>query len=218
MLLNFYVRGRPPGSEPIEESTSKVDKAIEWTKTTALELSEMNFDEVVDSVKDRANRTYDACKRIFKFLSGNPVPSPQHPQLPTLEVQEEKKERGWMSGVTGLFSGLKGPSGSSVEVLPDPSLGPIAAEGEVHADLVMVSHVDVTTFEETNILSCRIPKGISSSDTFLSTCLVCLVELRIIKRITIDTNVDSNARNPKRVFVVRSDGVRESERVMRWHK
>lgn len=138
MLLNFYIQGRPPGSAPVTESDSYLDQAVGWAKTAAVEVSDMDFDDWVDSAKGRAESAFESCKRIFRFLSGDPVPSSQLPPLPSLDVQEEKRESGWMSGVTGLFSGLKGPSRTSGETPPDALHGAVDTEGEVHADLVMV--------------------------------------------------------------------------------
>lgn len=139
MLLNFFVQGRPPGSVPVIESDSYFDRVLAWSQATATDISDMTFDEVVEAVKERADGAFESCKRIFRFLSGDSVPSPQPPPLQSLEVQEEKQESGWVSNIAGLFSGIRTSSRTSAEGHPDIVHGPYDTEGEVHADLVMVS-------------------------------------------------------------------------------
>ncbi|THH32326.1 hypothetical protein EUX98_g1868 [Antrodiella citrinella] len=180
MLLNFYVKGQPPGSG--SEDASYVDSVLRWTKTTAAAVTEMSLIELVDSARDRMEQVMGQCKEMFKFLSGDSVPAVHNVSLPDPETKEEKKETGWLTSVTGVFAGLKGPSAAHTEHFEDPTTGPSETEGEVHADLVMNGQ----GYFEFRYILIDIP--------------------------------DSHARSPKRVFVVRADGVRESERVMRWHK
>ncbi|KAH8100454.1 TIM21-domain-containing protein [Cristinia sonorae] len=181
MLLNFYVKGQPPGSTSTAEDESYLDSAVRWTKDTRDALSKGTLDELAVSARERVEQVLDRCKHLFKFLSGDSVlPRDVPPAAP--EVKEAKKESDWLSGLTGVFSGIKGPTAAHSEHFEDPVTGPTDTDGEVHADLVMN---DQGYFE--------------------------------FRYILIDIP-DSHARNPKRVFVVRTDGVRETERVMRWHK
>lgn len=136
MRLHFFVQGREPGSAD-SNTDGYFDRAITWAQQSASSISEQTFDEIVDGVKSRANGVVDSCRGIFRFLSGEPSPSHQSPTTPLLEHVDEPKPKGWLSNVTGMFSGIKSTSSSSSE----PSLshnGPMATEGEVHADLVMV--------------------------------------------------------------------------------
>jgi len=141
MLLHFYIQGRPPGSTappPESESESYVNSALHWTKDTVSRLSEMSSEEMIETVKARAESGLDAAKELFKFLSGDPVPR-SSPSSITQEVSEQGKEekRGWTSSFTGLFSGLRGTPRSALGSQTESSDGRMYSEGEVHADLVM---------------------------------------------------------------------------------
>ncbi|TCD70670.1 hypothetical protein EIP91_002394 [Steccherinum ochraceum] len=182
MLLNFYVKGQPPGSLSTSPEDSYLDSVVRWTQDTTATLSTMSLEELGDSAKDRVDRTLEQCKRMFKFLSGDSLPTTRDVPSTLPEVKEEQKKQGWFSGFTGVFSGIKGPSAAHNEHFEDPTTGPVDTDGEVHADLVMNDQ----GYFEFRYLLIDIP--------------------------------DSHARNPKRVFVIRTDGVRETERVMRWHK
>ncbi|CCM01637.1 uncharacterized protein FIBRA_03698 [Fibroporia radiculosa] len=143
MLLHFYVQGRPPGSlAPLPDtgSISYVDSAIQWAKTTTLEVSEMSLDDLIESTKTRADVAWSSAKELFRFLTGDPLPSIQlpEPSKPAVKVEQDKK--GWMSSFTGLFSGLKGPARSASESGHEGSDGKNYSEGEVHVDLVMNDH------------------------------------------------------------------------------
>lgn len=137
MLLNFYVKGQPPGSG-LAQDDSYLDSAIRWTQTTATKLSDMSLEELVDTTKDRMGRVLEQCKSMFKFLSGDSVPTTRDVSSSLPEIKEEKQEQGWMSSLTGVFSGIKGPSAAHTEHFEDPVTGPVDTDGEVHADLVMV--------------------------------------------------------------------------------
>lgn len=181
MLLHFFVQGQTPGSVS-EDSESYLNKAMASIQSIASEISEMSLDEVTQEINRRSKQVFESCKRMFRFLSGDDVSTPSVPSAPHIPAAEEKKPSGWMSGFTGMFSGLKGVSGSSAEHTEDvPSL-PTETEGEVHADLIMNDQ----GFFEFRYLLIDFP--------------------------------DSQSRNPRRVFVIRSNGVRESERVMRWNR
>ncbi|KAH9947703.1 TIM21-domain-containing protein [Amylocystis lapponica] len=135
MLLHFFIQGRPPGttlaSVPEQES-SYLDRARQWTTNAA----EMSFDEILESVRARGESALEATKRMFRFLSGDRVPRPP-PAQPAQKEVVEKKESGWSSGFTGLFSGLRGTAPGASGAHVDASDGNVYTEGEVHADLIM---------------------------------------------------------------------------------
>ncbi|GBE78090.1 hypothetical protein SCP_0109720 [Sparassis crispa] len=143
MLLHFYVQGQSPGSSQAavefqSDSDSYMDSAIGWAKGVASAMSEMTYDDLVETVSDRASRTLERAKRMFRFLSGDPVPKPLAPEPTKVAVKEEKKESQWTwtSGFTGLFAGLRTASKAADGRGNSPD-GKLYTEGEVHADLVM---------------------------------------------------------------------------------
>lgn len=138
MLLNFYIKGRLPGSASTAQDDSYVESAIHWTQTTTSALSAMSFDELMDNAKVRMEHVLEKWKQMFKFLSGDSVPTKRDIPPSSPEVREEKQEKGWLSGLTGVFSGIKGPSAAHTDHFEDPITGPVDTDGEVHADLVMV--------------------------------------------------------------------------------
>jgi len=95
-------------------------------------------------MKDRASRTSQSAKSIFKYLIGEAAPSgPAIGEVTTTSTTGEHKieqERGMWGGVAGLFGSLKGAGRSGAqEGRPDPAYGSSWQEGEVHADLIRVS-------------------------------------------------------------------------------
>lgn len=137
MLLNFYVKGQPPGSHSTSTDESYVDSAIRWTQDTSSTFLEMTPNEILDAAKERLDRLSENFKQMFRFLSGDSVPTPRGMPTSSPDVKEEKQEKGWISSLTGVFSGIKGASVAHTEHFEDPA-GPVDTEGEVHADLVMV--------------------------------------------------------------------------------
>ena len=137
MRLHFFVQGREPGSASSSED-GYFARTVAWAQQSFSNVSEMSLDEIVDDMKSRANGVFDSCRGIFRFLSGESGPSHQSPTATVSEAVEEPRPKGWLSNVTGMFSGIKSTSSTSSE---SKSLynGPMATEGEVHADLVMVS-------------------------------------------------------------------------------
>ncbi|CAL1696398.1 unnamed protein product [Somion occarium] len=129
MRLHFFVQGREPGSVNEEDSNGYIGSVVAWTERTASDLSKMTFDEVVNGAKSRASEAVEACRGVFRFLSGEPVPSKEAPGAPIPESKEEPEPRGWMSSVTGMFSGLKGSSSPPTET-QDLSHGPPTATEE----------------------------------------------------------------------------------------
>ncbi|OBZ79731.1 Mitochondrial import inner membrane translocase subunit tim21 [Grifola frondosa] len=137
MLMNFYVQGHRPGSEPpsTSESESYLSSAFRRAKESVSALADMSLDDIVQSAKEHADNVFEAARQRFRFLSGDAVPPLPLPAAPKEDVKEKKKEGGWMSGFTGLFSGIKGVARTAAQ--SDSSDGQLYSEGEVHADLVM---------------------------------------------------------------------------------
>ncbi|KAF7789219.1 hypothetical protein EIP86_000160 [Pleurotus ostreatoroseus] len=137
LLLNFFVQGQTPGAAPVSQSESRWEAAVEWTQNTGAQLSEMTLDEVVEGAKRRSEDAWESCKRLFRFLSGDPVPSTRGPAPPAPEPKAEKQESGWRAGLMGMFGGLRGSSRDSGNITDEIPDGQVYTEGEVHADLVM---------------------------------------------------------------------------------
>ncbi|KAI0724279.1 TIM21-domain-containing protein [Cerioporus squamosus] len=185
MLLNFYVQGRPPGSTgPYtveEEDEGMLSRWSRKVQGAVISLREMSVEEMKEEAARRGQRLVDMSKGLFKFLTGEEDAASTPQPAVVQERRAEKEEKGWLSSVTGLFSGIKGaarPGGSSSEA----SGGAAFTEGEVHADLVMNDQ----GYYEFRYLLIDMP--------------------------------NSNTRNPRRVFVQRQNGVRETEPIVRWQR
>ena len=139
LLLNFFVQGQDPSKPILRESDSRWDAAVDWATQQGTRLSEMTYDEMVDSTKQYSGEVWDRCKRLFRFLSGEPVPSSKATPSPPPEQREEKREGGWTSGLMGMFAGLKGHGRDASNAPEDVPEGQFYTDGEVHADLIMVS-------------------------------------------------------------------------------
>ncbi|KAI0067762.1 hypothetical protein BV25DRAFT_1819182 [Artomyces pyxidatus] len=138
MLLNFYVQAN---SSSTDSSMSFIESASKRARETAANLPEVSWDDMVSWTKERAMRTSDSAKELFRYLTGDPVPPKSTPSNPIFsdttrrELGEEQKSV-W-SSFTGLFGSLKGTNrGGSQEGGPEVGSGKIYQEGEVHADLV----------------------------------------------------------------------------------
>ncbi len=138
MLLNFYVQGRPPGSASYagEEEDGFFTRMSHKAQLAAMTLGEMSFEDIKGEALTRGTRLVELTKGMFRFLTGEEDVRPVAPPLPVQEKKVEEKQ-GWMSSVTGMFSGIKGSprsGGSAGETYN----GSAFTEGEVHADLAMV--------------------------------------------------------------------------------
>ncbi|THH02481.1 hypothetical protein EW026_g361 [Hermanssonia centrifuga] len=136
MLLNFFVQAKP-GSYSADENPSWYSSTVDWTKRAVSKLSEMSLDEVTDAAGQHASEVMDSCKRMFRFLTGDPLPSTQPVSSPVPEVTEEKKSSSWKSGAIGLFSVLRSSTKEPKESGNDVPDEHAYTDGEVHADLVM---------------------------------------------------------------------------------
>ncbi|TBU34974.1 TIM21-domain-containing protein [Dichomitus squalens] len=183
MLLNFYVQGRPPGSASYagEEQDGFFARISHKAQLAAMKLGEMSLEDVKEEAVRRGTRLAELTKGMFRFLTGEEDARPAAPPIPVQEKTVEEEQKGWLSSVTGIFSGIKGTTKSG-RSSGEAYNGPAFTEGEVHADLVMNDQ----GYYEFRYLLIDMP--------------------------------NSNTRNPSRVFVHRSDGVRETEPIVRWHR
>lgn len=140
MLLNFFVQGQPHNAATVPPDQSAFQAAVEKAKSSAAALADMSVDEVVASTKGFASDKWESCKKLFRFLSGDPLPSSPPPPMPSVEPRQEKPAGGWKEGLTGLFAGLRpsSPESASGPATNIPDEGFV--DGEVHADLVMNDH------------------------------------------------------------------------------
>ena len=141
MLLNFYVQGHTPGSSRQAYAEGEGDGVLSRlshkVQGTVETLQEMSVEDMKDEAMKRGQRVADMGRGMFRFLTGaeDAQATPQFAPVP--EQKPAKEESGWISSVTGLFSGIKGSSRSGGSS-SDTWNGPAFTEGEVHADLVMV--------------------------------------------------------------------------------
>lgn len=143
LLLNFYVEAKHKSSSTVaNEDQSWWDSAREWTSGRVAAVSETSPEEAWQYTRDYVGEKWDGAKQLFRFLSGDPVPTSK-PSTPIAapEVKEVKKESGWKSGFVGLFSGLRGPSKESGDLLGGGEDEEGYTEGEVQAMLVMVRNL-----------------------------------------------------------------------------
>jgi len=101
-------------------------------------LSQLTLDECIEWMNECAADMRATSKQLFRYLSGTPLPPPPlhtTPRPRESEVSEKNEGNPW--SFAGLFSGLRGPKTGR----PDPPVdsGQVWTEGEVHAELIMVS-------------------------------------------------------------------------------
>jgi len=137
MILNFYVKGKPPGTTSLlqkDPSDSYIDIMTEWAGDKLNVLSDLDFDETMEWAKDRASGMVEKGKGLFRYLSGAPVAPLSLPESSRVQVEETKKpaSTGW--SFVGMFSGLRSTRTSAADSIR--TSGETWTEGEVHADLV----------------------------------------------------------------------------------
>ncbi|KAF5312098.1 hypothetical protein D9619_003392 [Psilocybe cf. subviscida] len=136
MIMTFYVQGVPDGEVTPVSDESYLDRVSAWVQEKGSVLTDVSFDETVEWSKETGNALWDKSLRLFKYLSGSPLPPKELPAMTPLEAEEvakKEKKSGW--GLTGMFSSLRSPRSSSTESAPRRS-GRSFTEGEVHADFV----------------------------------------------------------------------------------
>ena len=138
MLLNFFVQGQPHNAAAPPADQSALEAALEKARSQASALADMSPHELAESAQHFASDKWESCKKLFRFLSGDPLPSSPPPPAPSVEPKQEKPAGGWKEGLTGLFAGLRPSSpesaGPTTTNVPEEGF----VDGEVHADLVMV--------------------------------------------------------------------------------
>ncbi|KAI0050714.1 hypothetical protein FA95DRAFT_1555434 [Auriscalpium vulgare] len=137
MLLNFYIQAN---ANAPDSSSSYFEWASDWVKDTVTDLPELSWNDTVSWTKDRATRASDSAKELFRYLTGDPVPSKATTagvmsERARHEVPPKEEPKGVWGGFTGLFGSLKGAS-RKADGGVDVASGKIYQEGEVHADLI----------------------------------------------------------------------------------
>jgi len=96
------------------------------------------MDESIAWMKDCAADVRERSKRLFRYLSGAPLPPPplrSQPSQDLIDVPKRKEEGAW--SFAGLFSGLRGPKESHTSLARDAD-SQTWSDGEIHADLIRV--------------------------------------------------------------------------------
>jgi import inner membrane translocase subunit TIM21 len=165
MRLNFFVQGRPQGSSP--PTDSYLDSLAEWTNDKASALSELTLDESLEWARRFAQDTKESLQRLFRYLSGAPLPPPPLRTLPPPDSSDalQKGENAW--SFAGLFSGIRGPKMSSqTSTMREPG-DQAWTDGEVHVDLVMVRRTSISSPPTLGVdADDRMARVTSFSDTY----------------------------------------------------
>lgn len=166
LLLNFYVEAKHrSGSAIIKEDQTWWESVNEWTSQRVAAVSDTTPEQAWEVTKEFANEKWDGAKRLFRFLSGDPVPGAKtSASVPVPEVKEVKQESGWKSSFTGLFSGIRGTSRDSGDMSIDGDDNEGHMEGEVQAMLVMVRDSSLVMNMKVEDSFFRTTIGSSSSD------------------------------------------------------
>lgn len=143
--MTFYIHGQPPGSSVVPSvDASYLETATNWTKLKLIQASELTLDESLEWSKEYARIMWDKTRRLFKYLAGSPLPPPPLPTQQNQISEPSKAEESSTWTFAGMFSALRGSKGSSSRAeskrTPD---GQVFTEGEVHADLVRVSRLNL---------------------------------------------------------------------------
>ncbi|KAF5377519.1 hypothetical protein D9615_005136 [Tricholomella constricta] len=135
MIMTFYVQGRPPGSDAPASEASYLETATEWTQDKITSLSDLTLDESITWTKEQANNAWDKTVRLFKYLSGAPLPPPSLPPYPSNTPEQQKSEESSAWSFAGMFSTLKGSRGGPSEPKHVPD-GQVYTDGQVHANFI----------------------------------------------------------------------------------
>ncbi|GLB36445.1 putative TIM21 [Lyophyllum shimeji] len=134
MIMTFYVEGRQPGEDSTPSEVSYLEKASDWMHDRLSALSELTLDESIQWTKETARNTWDRTIRLFKYLSGAPVPPPSPPSHPA-NVPEPQKEKTSVWNFAGVFSALRGSKAGHSEPKHAPD-GRVFTEGQVHGSFI----------------------------------------------------------------------------------
>ena len=149
MIMTFYVQGQLPGNDVPQSDSSYFHSATEWASDKISSLSELTLDESMAWTRGRMAVLCDRTKRLFKYLSGAPLPPPPLPTLPSNSIEQRRSEENSAWNFAGMFSSLKG-SKSQREFMP-PSDGRVFTDGQVHASFIRVSRVPEFISSSSNI-------------------------------------------------------------------
>ncbi|TFY65918.1 hypothetical protein EVG20_g5169 [Dentipellis fragilis] len=174
------------GHGTAEASDSYLNSAVEWTKEAAAGLSELTWDDTVSWTKDRALGAQESAKELFRYLTGDTVA----PKSIVYDADGSSDARGEDSRrheePRGLWGSVTGLFGSIKSSSRNGS-----SEGSA-------AGTSGSLWQEGEIHA-DLVRGLPRPVEFLA-----------------NVSTGSHSRNPTRVFVKRSSGVRENEPVMRW--
>ena len=77
MVLSFYVKGRPEGSE--DSDLSYMETAERWVQDKSAVLPDLKLEDVVQWSKEFSSDIWDKSMRAFRYLSGAPPPPAPSP-------------------------------------------------------------------------------------------------------------------------------------------
>lgn len=135
MILSFYVKGRPEGSE--ESEFSNLESAERWLQEKVAALPDMKLEDAVQWSRECASDVRDKSIRAFRYLSGAPPPPAPTATVAERHVEQPQKKETSAWDFVGLFSGLRSQSRKSPGSTADEHR--TFTEGDVHADLIRVS-------------------------------------------------------------------------------
>jgi hypothetical protein len=138
MFLHFYVEGSQPGSSTAPSDASYAEQFTDWFKEQVTAMSDLTVDDVQVWGKGVAEKG----KNVFRYLSGSPMPSiPQveDQNARTVGVDENKEPKSWGASLFGALSFGSARKSNAADGNASGSQV-FRTEGEVHADLVRVSH------------------------------------------------------------------------------
>ncbi|KAH9044768.1 hypothetical protein EDB85DRAFT_2070861 [Lactarius pseudohatsudake] len=169
-----------------DSHTSYFQSVSSWVTDAVTNLPELSWQETKDSAMHHAQETVSSAKDLFRYLSGDPV-SPQ-PAATHVAFPEPLKQEVPTGDRKGFWSGVAGLFGSlRNRSRTGPQEGtPEAGHGRLWHEGEV--HADLVR---------------DDSGYF------------VFRYILIDIP-GSQSRNPLRIFVERTDGVRENEPVVRW--
>jgi import inner membrane translocase subunit TIM21 len=169
MLLNFYVQAN---SHLPDQDANYLESASLWLNDAITNFSEFSWQEARDWIKLHTRETVDSAKDLFRYLSGDPVPSKSAATRVSLPVSWKHESptdngKGFWSSFAGLFGSLRSGAGKGpYEGALDTGHGSVWQEGEVHADLVRVGVC--RSLRDPILRHFRTPLDISSSGIFSS--------------------------------------------------
>ncbi|THH18103.1 hypothetical protein EW146_g2830 [Bondarzewia mesenterica] len=173
---------------PSEPTESYLDSAMLWVKDITAELSDLTWDGAVAMSKHYASQTAASAKELFRYLTGDPVPPRPITADAMMGSGKMEKDTQKQEEDKGMWEGIAGLFGS------------LKRQNRVTVEERQVDSANGNVWQEGEVHA----ELIRDDSGYFS-----------FRFILIDIP-NSNSRNPVRVFVERSAGVRENEPVMRW--